>query len=55
MDKRLDAMNGRLNSMDERLNSMDGRLTTVERDVSQMKETLGGHTALLTQILERLP
>lgn len=55
LDGRLSVMDGRLNILDGRLNFLDGRLAAVEQDTGQIKETLGEHTILLTQILARLP
>lgn len=46
--QQLSIMDGRLNLVDGRLNIMDGRQAAIET-------TLNEHTALLTEILARLP
>ncbi len=53
--ERLDAMDTRLDTMYNRLDAVDQRLGTLEQDVREVKTTQKEHTALLTQILERLP
>jgi chromosome segregation ATPase len=66
MDAHLDSMDTRLDSMDKRLErvethleqleeSMDKRLERVETHFEQLETIFDEHTALLTQILARLP
>jgi small-conductance mechanosensitive channel len=41
--------------MVERLDTIDQRFNTVETRLDRIESTLGSHTTLLNQILERLP
>jgi ABC-type transporter Mla subunit MlaD len=45
----------RLETMDEHLNSIDGRMNTIEQHLDRLETKFDEHTALLTQILARLP
>ncbi len=48
IDERLDAIDGRLNTIEQHLNPIEQRLNRLETKFDE-------HTALLTQILARLP
>jgi ferritin-like protein len=51
IEKRFDAVNERLDSINGRLEHLD----TIEQRLNQLETKFDKHTALLTQILARLP
>src|SRR5947209_17340616 len=53
--ERLETVDTRLGTVDTRLETIDTRLGTVETHLETIDIKLNEHTALLTQILERLP
>ena len=62
MDESLSTVNQRLETVDESLNTFNQRLETVDESLETIKQrlnqfetTFDEHTALLTQILARLP
>ena len=55
ISQRLDAMDENLHSVNQRLNTMDESLHSLKQRNSQFEVILNDHTALLSQILARLP
>ena len=62
MDENLHSVNQRLNTIDESLHSVNQRLNTMDESLHSLKQRnsqfeviLNDHTALLSQILARLP
>ena len=55
ISQRLDTMDESLHSVNQRLNTMDESLHSVNQRNSQFEVILNDHTALLSQILARLP
>ncbi len=55
IDERLNTMDERLSAVDERLSTVDERLNTMDERLNRLETKSDEQTALLTQILARLP
>jgi len=53
--QRLETMDESLNTLNQRLETVDESLETIMQRLNQFETTFDEHTALLTQILARLP
>ncbi len=53
--QRLETMDESLSTVNQRLETVDESLETIKQRLNQFETTFDEHTALLTQILARLP